>query len=249
LRREAFSIGGARPGAIDRAGLEVRFDLALDRLWMAYQPIVHAKTGNLYGLEALLRSDEPSMSNPQTLIDAATHLDCLPRLGRKIRALCAATLASRSEVLFVNLHPDDLLDSELISDESPLAQMASRVILEVTERAALSPSPLLAERLVRLRELGYQIAVDDIGAGYSGLASFAELAPEVVKIDMSLVRGVHVSTLKQRTISAICRLCRESGTLVVCEGVETGEERDCVVALGCDLLQGYLLGKPSRELP
>jgi EAL domain-containing protein (putative c-di-GMP-specific phosphodiesterase class I)/DNA-binding response OmpR family regulator len=249
LRREAFSIGGARPGAIDRAGLEVRFDLALDRLWMAYQPIVDAKSGNLYGLEALLRSEEPSMANPQALLEAATHIDCLPKLGRKIRALSAAALAPRSEVLFVNLHPDDLLDSELVADETPLAQMASRVILEVTERAALSPSPLLAERLARLRTLGYRIAVDDIGAGYSGLASFAELAPEVVKIDMSLVRGVHLSTLKQRTIAAICRLCRESGTLVVCEGVETGEERDCVVTLGCDLLQGYLLGKPTRDLP
>jgi DNA-binding NtrC family response regulator/EAL domain-containing protein (putative c-di-GMP-specific phosphodiesterase class I) len=249
LRREAFSIGGARPGAIDRAGLEVRFELALDRLWMAYQPIVDAKTGTLYGLEALVRSEEPSMANPQTMIEAATHIDCLPKLGRKIRALSAAALAPRSELLFVNLHPDDLLDSELVAEETPLAQIASRVILEVTERAACSPSPLLADRLSRLRALGYRIAVDDIGAGYSGLSSFAELAPEIVKIDMSLVRGVHLSRLKQRTIAAICRLCRESGTLVVCEGVETAEERDCVVSLGCDLLQGYLLGKPSRDLP
>jgi DNA-binding NtrC family response regulator/EAL domain-containing protein (putative c-di-GMP-specific phosphodiesterase class I) len=249
LRREAFSIGGARPGAIDRAGLEVRFDLALDKLWMAYQPIVDAKTGGLYGLEALLRSDEPSMPNPPALLGAATQIDALPRLGRKIRALAATDLTARSEVLFINLHPDDLLDAELVSAESPLAQMASRVILEVTERAALPTSPLFAERIARLRKLGYRLAVDDIGAGYSGLASFAELEPEVVKIDMSLVRGVHLSTLKQRTIAALCRLCRESGTLVVCEGVETAEERDCAVSLGCDLLQGYLFGKPTRELP
>jgi DNA-binding NtrC family response regulator/EAL domain-containing protein (putative c-di-GMP-specific phosphodiesterase class I) len=249
LRREAFSIGGTRPGAIDRAGLEVRFELALDNLWMAYQPIVDAKTGGLYGLEALLRSEEPSMASPQALIGAATQIDGLPKLGRKIRALSAAALASRREVLFVNLHPDDLLDAELVDADSPLAQMASRVILEVTERAALPTSPLLAERIARLRTLGYRLAVDDIGAGYSGLASFAELVPEVVKIDMSLVRGVHLSTLKQRTIAAISRLCRESGTLVVCEGVETAEERDCVVFLGCDLLQGYLFGKPTRELP
>jgi len=127
--------------------------------------------------------------------------------------------------------------------------IANRVILEVTERAALSPSQLLAERVARLRELGYRLAVDDIGAGYSGLTSFAELVPEVVKIDMSLVRGVHLSTLRQRTIAAICRLCRESGTLVVCEGVGSLEERDCVVSLGCDLLQGFLFGKPTRELP
>ena len=127
--------------------------------------------------------------------------------------------------------------------------MASRVILEVTERAALSPSPVLADRLTRLRKLGYRIAVDDIGAGYSGLASFAELAPEVVKIDMSLVRGVHLSSPKQRTIAAICRLCQNQGRSSCARASRPAEERDCVVSLGCDLLQGYLRGRPSGELP
>ena len=71
--------------------------------------------------------------------------------------------------------------------------------------------------------------------------------PEIVKIDMSLVRDVHKSVLKQRTIGALCRLCRDVGELVVGEGVETLEEREALVELGCDLLQGYLLGRPSRE--
>jgi EAL domain-containing protein (putative c-di-GMP-specific phosphodiesterase class I) len=127
--------------------------------------------------------------------------------------------------------------------------MASRVILEVTERATLPTSPLLADRIARLRKLGYRLAVDDIGAGYSGLTSFTELTPEIVKVDMSLVRNVHTSAAKQRTIGALCRLCHEVGTLVVAEGVETLDERDTLVNLGCDLLQGYLLGKPNRILP
>jgi EAL domain-containing protein (putative c-di-GMP-specific phosphodiesterase class I) len=73
--------------------------------------------------------------------------------------------------------------------------------------------------------------------------------PEVVKIDMSLVRDVHKSPLKQRTIGALCALCREVGTLVVGEGVETHDEREALIALGCDLLQGYVIARPSPELP
>jgi EAL domain-containing protein (putative c-di-GMP-specific phosphodiesterase class I) len=88
-----------------------------------------------------------------------------------------------------------------------------------------------------------------IGAGYSGLTSFTMLTPEVVKLDMSLVRDVHTSSVKQRTIGALCGLCHDVGALVVGEGVETVEERDTLLALGCDLLQGYLIGRPDRAVP
>jgi EAL domain-containing protein (putative c-di-GMP-specific phosphodiesterase class I) len=251
LRREAFNVNGAHGGVADRAGLEVRFDQALERMWMAFQPIVHARTGALFGMEALLRSSEPSIPTPPALLDAATQLGRLPVIGRKVRTLAAAAVAARTDdvALFVNLHPEDLQDIDLVDESAALTQVASRVILEVTERASLENSPKLAERIARLRELGFRIAVDDIGAGYSGLTSFTELAPEVVKIDMSIVRDVHKSALKQRTISALCRLCREVGTLVVGEGVETLEERDVLVELGCDLLQGYLIARPNRQPP
>jgi EAL domain-containing protein (putative c-di-GMP-specific phosphodiesterase class I) len=73
--------------------------------------------------------------------------------------------------------------------------------------------------------------------------------PEIVKIDMSLVRSIHTSTVKQRTVGALCTLCHEMGTFVVGEGVETEDERACLEALGCDLLQGYLIAKPSADLP
>jgi EAL domain-containing protein (putative c-di-GMP-specific phosphodiesterase class I) len=251
LRREAYNVSGSHAGAVDRAGLEVRFDQALDGIWMAFQPIVNASNGALFGVEALLRSSEPSFPNPGALLDAATELGQLPLLGRKVRALSSAAITSRNDevALFVNLHPEDLQDVDLVDVSSPLSMIAKRVILEVTERASLESSPKLSERIARLRQMGFRLAVDDIGAGYSGLTSFTELTPEVVKIDMSLVRDVHKSALKQRTIGALCRLCREVGTLVVGEGVETLEERDALVALGCDLLQGYLIARPKRELP
>jgi EAL domain-containing protein (putative c-di-GMP-specific phosphodiesterase class I)/CheY-like chemotaxis protein len=251
LRREAFSVSRTHAGVADRAGLEVRFEQAIEGLWMAFQPIVHARTGALFGVEALMRTDEPSLPTPQALLDAASLLGRLPVVGRKVRSLCGTIFSGRPDgiVLFVNLHPNDLHDFDLIDEEATLSRVASRVVLEVTERASLESSHELTERIGRLRQLGFRLAVDDIGAGYSGLTSFTELTPEVVKIDMSLVRNVHTSALKQRTIGALCRLCHEVGTLVVGEGVETLDERDTLVNLGCDLLQGYLIGKPERILP
>jgi len=246
LRREAFAVTGAPTGAADRVGLEVRFAQAIEGLWMALQPIFYAKTGALFGVESLMRSSEISMPSPQLLLDAATELGRLPQLGRRVRALSAAAVAARTDsMLFVNLHPHDLLDPDLIDEGVALTKIASRVVLEITERAALHITPELSARLARLRALGFRLAVDDIGAGYSGLTSFAELTPEIVKLDMALVRDVHRNPVKQRTIGALCRLCHEVGCQVVGEGVETLEEHECLVALGCDFLQGYLLGRPS----
>jgi EAL domain-containing protein (putative c-di-GMP-specific phosphodiesterase class I) len=234
---------------MDRAGMEVRFDQAVAGLSMVYQPIVEARSGALVGVEALMRSNEPSLPSPRAVLDAATQLGRLPQIGRRIRSLVAHQLAAWTDgtLLFVNLHPEDLMDVDLIADSSPLTRVASRVVLEITERASLVTSAALSERIARLRKLGFRIAIDDIGAGYSGLTSFTELSPEIVKIDMSLVRDVHLSALKQRTIAAICKLCHEVGCTVVAEGVETVDERECLTALGCDLLQGYLIARPSAS--
>jgi EAL domain-containing protein (putative c-di-GMP-specific phosphodiesterase class I) len=250
LRRNASSVSGTSAGPADRAGLEVRFEQAIEGLWMAFQPIAHSRTGALFGVEALMRTSEPSLPTPRALLDAAGRLGRLPVTGRKVRSLCGKLLAERSDglALFVNLHPDDLDDADLFDEAAALSRVASRVVLGVTERASLDVSQL-AERVSRLRQLGFRLAVDGIGAAYSGLASFTELAPDIVKIDSSLVRDVHASALKQRTIGALCRLCHEGGTLVVGEGVETLDERDTLVNLGCDLLQGDLIGRPNRILP
>jgi EAL domain-containing protein (putative c-di-GMP-specific phosphodiesterase class I) len=108
----------------------------------------------------------------------------------------------------------------------------------------------LAAKVETLRKLGYRIAVDDLGAGYAGLASFSQLEPEFVKLDMSLVRGVDASTRKQSIIRAMTTLCsRDLSIQVVSEGVETAGERDALVLEGGDLLQGYLFAKPARGFP
>jgi EAL domain-containing protein (putative c-di-GMP-specific phosphodiesterase class I) len=250
LRRHAVSAAGNYAGAADRAGLEVRFEQALGSLWIAFQPIFDAGNGTLFGVEALLRSNEPSLPSPVAVLAAASNLGRSIALGRRIRTLAADRVMGHHDLqLFVNLQPEDLTDGDLIADTASLSKIASRVILEVTERSALNTSAELSWRISRLRELGFRIAVDDIGAGYSGLTSFTDLMPEIVKIDMALVRGIHLSEVKQRTVRALCNLCHEVGCLVIGEGVETNEERECLAELGCDLLQGFLLGRPHADLP
>jgi EAL domain-containing protein (putative c-di-GMP-specific phosphodiesterase class I)/CheY-like chemotaxis protein len=252
LKRQALSLLGADGGWLgDRVALEARFTRALETLWIAFQPIVSWSTRRVFGFEALVRNSEPSLARPQELLDVSERLGRTQELSRTIRARIAAsaTPAPADTRFFVNLHACDLLDDELYSDEAPLTILARRVVLEVTERASLEHVRDLHQRAGALRRLGFQIAVDDLGAGYAGLTSFTQLEPEVVKLDMALVRGVDTLETKQRVIRSMVSLCAEMGIAVVAEGVETPSERDRLVELGCDLMQGYLFAKPAPGFP
>lgn len=250
-RRALALLGEADKQLGDRAALEERFARGLASLWMAMQPIVATNNRGVYGYEALVRTTEPTLPHPGAFFDAAERLGRLHDLGRAIRAAVARVGASApgSSLLFVNLHPRDLLDDDLFDPAAPLTAMAHRVVLEITERASLDEIRDARQRVARLRALGFQIAVDDLGAGYAGLTSFTLFEPQVVKLDMSLVRDVNNARIKRELIHSMTTLCHELGMLVVAEGVETREERDTLVDLGCDLLQGYLLARPGAPFP
>lgn len=232
----------------DRLGLEAVFESALGSLWPAFQPIYTAQ-GELFGHEALLRSDEPSLPHPGAVLDAAERLDELPRLFRTMRdRTCEAFDAGGHDwVLFLNLHPMDLNDLGLLDPKSLVYRSAKHIVLEITERATLDRVVDVRGRIERLRQAGYRIAIDDLGAGYAGLTSFAALEPEFVKFDMDLVRGIDKSPVRQRLMRVMSDLCHDMGMRVVAEGIETPQERQTVIEMGCDLLQGYLLGRPARE--
>jgi EAL domain-containing protein (putative c-di-GMP-specific phosphodiesterase class I)/CheY-like chemotaxis protein len=250
VRRQAAD---AIPGKLigDRAGLDSRYALAVEKLWIAMQPILSWRRRSVYAYESLLRTDEPTLRSPVDFIEVAERLGCTAELGRTIRRKIAAQIADAPAAaqIFVNLHPTDLVDDELCSAQGALAPFASRVVLEVTERAALEQVRGLNVAVVRLRELGYRLALDDLGAGYAGLSSFALLEPEIVKVDMSLVRGIHKSPVKQKLFRSFTTLCRDIDTDIIAEGVEVPEERDCLAELGGDLFQGYLFARPGRGFP
>jgi len=248
LREQALRATQRPAQASDRAGLEAGFESALDLLWMAFQPIVSWKEHNVFAYEALVRSSEPSLPHPGALFDAAERLGKLHELGRKIRqrVVEASPELPENVLLFVNLHPRDLLDEELYEPSAPLSTMANRVVLEITERAPLDDMGDLRSRLQALRDLGFRFALDDLGTGYAGLSGFTVLDPWVVKLDISLVRDVHLEATKLSVIKAMVNLCRDLRITVISEGIESPEERDALVDVGCDLLQGFLFAKPVK---
>jgi EAL domain-containing protein (putative c-di-GMP-specific phosphodiesterase class I) len=251
-RRQALDLAGGLERLVgDHAGLVQSFERALDALWIAYQPIVARASGRVFAYEALVRSREPALPHPGALLDAAERLDRLESLGRAIRRRAIEPMAQLPDdaLLFVNLHPRDLLDEALLDGDGAFAAVAGRVVLEITERAALDDLAVVRERIDRLRAIGFRIAIDDLGAGHASLNSFALLEPDVVKLDMALVRELHRAPTKQKLVRTMIAMCSELGITLIAEGIETIDERDCLAALGCDLMQGYLFARPGPAFP
>ncbi len=238
----------------DRAALEVRFRRALDQLFMVYQPIVSWSRRRVIGYEALVRSAEATLPHPGALFDAAGRLERTDELSRRIRHLSPQPFATvrphqdgQFPLLFLNVHVTDIESEDFI--DGPLASMAPFIALEITERAALDSIDRVASRVSELRARGYRVAIDDLGAGYAGLSSFALLEPHIVKIDISLVRHIHRAPTKQRLVAGLADACADLGVWLIAEGVETVEERDTLVRLGCDLFQGFLFARPAKDFP
>lgn len=251
IQRQAAALAEIpQVGLPDRAALEARFNTALDRLWMAYQPIVSWSQTRVFAYEALVRSGEETLASPAALFETAELLGRTAELGRTIRSR-VGEIAEQTDgsLLFVNLNPVDLNDDDLYSEDAVLRPYAHRVVFEITERSQLAHISGLSSRIAKLRKKGYRIAIDDLGAGYSSLTSFVHLEPDFVKIDMSLVRGVDSSMLKRRLVRGLFQICSgDLGIQVICEGVETEAERETLCEDGIDLLQGYYFAKPERIL-
>jgi len=246
-RKSQEEIGRPAHGAADRAGLETVVDAAIASLRIAWQPIVSWSRRRVVGYEALMRS---TMLRPEALLDAAARAGRATELARALRDTVARSGGvSPVSDLYVNLNPHELLDDTLYDPSAALTAIAHRVVLEVNERASLEAIPELRQRLERLRKLGFRIALDDLGSGYAGLASFALLEPEMVKIDIALVRDVHRSATRRTLIASILAACRDLRCTPIAEGVELPAERDALADLGCELFQGFLFARPGFAFP
>lgn len=228
--------------------LNQRLDAALAEQWMAYQPIVAWAEQAPHAYEALLRTTAAGVRGPPEVLSLAEKTNRLFELGRHTRALVARDIRSLApEVLvFVNLHPVDLEDPELYSADAPLSAHASRVVLELTERASVAHDETLDRHIKALHALGYRIAVDDLGEGYAGLTTLARVHPEYVKLDGSLVRGLQQSRANRAVISGVMTMAEQLNMRVIAEAIETPEELAALRALGVEYLQGYLFAKPAR---
>jgi len=238
----------AQPHGDARAEADVALDEALEGLWMAYQPIVSVG-GTPFAYEALLRTTNQVLPTPDAVLSAAESVGRVADVGRRVRRRVAREMCSSNATVFVNIHPVELLDDDLIGGESPLTPHAQRIVLEITERASIGDIPELRDRVARLRRAGYRIALDDLGAGYASLGCFSQIELDFAKIDQTLVRGVHRDRTKARLISGLLEMCSDLGVVVIAEGVETSEEHAALVDLGCEVLQGYRFGRPVAGLP
>ena len=251
VRRERKILADREREERENQTLREQLGHALDKMWMAFQPIVSWSTKSVVAYEALMRTTEATLHDPTQILAVAERLGEGHTLGHRTRGLIAEVMAQHPELpgVFINLHVLDLLDEQLYAPDSPLLTFASRIHFEITERMAIEQVPDTHQRIERLRKLGYKIAVDDLGEGYSGLNSVAALEPDAVKLDMSLIRGIEKTPTKRHMVRALASFCRAMGTPFVAEGVETQAELDALLELGADWLQGFLFARPDYPLP
>jgi diguanylate cyclase (GGDEF)-like protein len=234
-------------------GLEAQQLLALDHaiqkhaFHFHFQPIVRAQSGEVFAYEGLCRPQDPAFPDPLALIHTAERAGRIGDLGRVLRAGVVASLPQLAPplLLFVNLHPHELYDPRLAEVEPFMRPWTRRVVLEVTETAAIADYGRVNEILSKLKAQGFRIALDDLGSGYSGLNALALLAPDFVKLDIGLLQGISAPGRHARLLRHILDYANGEGVQVIAEGVETEGQREAVTRLGTPLLQGYFFGKPS----
>ena len=224
---------------------QVRFERALDTMWLVFQPIVSLVTPNASTIayEALCRTSETDLVDPRELLRLATSLGQVSTMTRVVRERAAEVLRRRLDItLFINVDVEELLGP--LEGEDPIGEFAHRVVLEVTERSPISRLSEVRVQASALRERGYRFALDDLGGGYAGLSSLALIEPEFVKIDRALVRGLDKEPVRRKIIASLVGLCRQLRIACIAGGVETEAERDALLELHCELMQGYLFGRP-----
>lgn len=221
-----------------------------------YQPIVDLQTGKIFAYEALTRGPEASaMESPLMLFGVAdkTNLSFeLDRLCRR-KALLNVRGLTQDQKLFVNTFPNTMHDPEFRGE--PLDQLlkstglaGTNIVFEVTERVAIENYDLFQREQNYFSSLGFGLAVDDIGAGYGSLEAIANLRPQFVKVDISIIRDIHKNPVKQELLKAISDISRKINAKVLVEGIEKQEELQVVREHNVDLAQGFLLGRPQPRL-
>lgn len=228
---------------------DLRTSLRERGVYIDYHPIVVADTMEIFGYEALARGQLRSLRSPEVMFDVADQADLVWELSRLCRSRALEGLDGRlgpDQLLFVNVDPHDFDDPAF--NEREVAE-PHRVVIEITERTAIKDYPKFRERLRAFREAGFRFAVDDAGSGYAGLGSIANLEPDFIKLDISLINAIDTNFIKQNLVETMVRFANDHGAMVIAEGVERAEEFNTVRDLGVHLVQGFYLHHPSQKPP
>lgn len=234
---------------------DLRHALERGELKLHYQPKIDARLGQLQGVEALLRWQHPTrgMVGPNVFIPIAERFGLINGLGnwvieescRQIRAWADQGISMN---VAINLSVHQLRTEELVQRiESALARyqvMPSQLLCEITESVAMEDIESTQRAFERLSRIGVYLSIDDFGTGYSSLSYLRRLPARQLKIDRSFVADIEVRPDARAIVGAVIQLAHQLGLRVVAEGVETEGQRDILLALQCDELQGYLLARP-----
>ncbi|WP_299813120.1 EAL domain-containing protein [uncultured Jannaschia sp.] len=239
--REQLERDGDRSAALRRT-TGMLAEAAYD---MLFQPIYRLGDGHLASFEALCRFRSESYRSPDIWFADARRAGLQVELEMAvIRAAVRALPDLPAGVrLAVNASPDTVAEGDLL----PIfrAAGADRMTLEITEHEQTTRIDHLSRAVAALRDEGVRIAIDDVGAGYAGLHQILQLKPNVLKLDMSLVRDVHSDPARRALASALVRFAGETGAHVVAEGIEHAQEWHALRRLGVDYGQGWLMGRPG----
>ncbi len=259
VRLERLLYRGIREAANAAKGVEqrerarkvdaLRTSLRDRAVYVDYHPIVVADTREVFGYEALARGKMRALRSPEVMFEVAAEADLLWELSRLCRSRAIEGMADRlgpNELLFLNVDPQDFADPAFNGDFEREVRDPSRVVIEITERTAIKDYPKFRERLTALRQLGYRFAVDDAGSGHAGLGSIANLEPDFIKLDMSLITCIDTNFIKQNLVETMVRFANDQKAMVIAEGVERVEEFETVKSLGVHLVQGFYLHRPER---
>jgi EAL domain-containing protein (putative c-di-GMP-specific phosphodiesterase class I) len=224
-----------------------RFEQAIS---MAFQPIVHAD-GRVFAHEALVRGpngEGAGMILGQVTDENRYNFDqkCRVRAIQQYKALGAPAILSINFLPNAVYEPKNCIRQTIAAATRCNLDIRS-IMFEITEQEKITDIGHLNNIFREYKSIGFKTAIDDFGAGYSGLNLLSMLQPDVLKLDMGLVRDLDTSRPKQAIVRGIMAVCDDLGIAVVGEGVETADERDALFDFGVTLMQGYLFARPMFE--
>ncbi|MHB1167678.1 MAG: EAL domain-containing protein [Longimicrobiales bacterium] len=249
IREAAQAARGAEQWERTRKVSGLKSTIRDGAVFIEYHPIIVSETEEVYGFEALARGMRRELRSPEILFEVAEEANLVWELSRLLRRRAIEGIMDElkeGQFLFLNIDPHDFDDPAFRNlDPADLGiDDPSRVVLEITERTAIKDYPRFQEYLKSFRDRGFRFAVDDAGSGYAGLGSIANLAPDYIKLDISLISNIDTNFLKQNLVETLVQFANTHGAKVVAEGVERREEFETVKQLGVHLTQGFLFHKP-----
>ena len=236
------------PKDCEECGSGARLDFGFE---YAYQPIVDVQRRTIYAHEALVRG--PSGESAASVL-AQVNDNNRYRFDQacRVKAIKGASALGMTENLSINFLPNAIYKPELCIRTTLAAANAhgfplERIIFEVTEGERVEDGPWFAEILREYQRCGFKTAIDDFGAGYAGLSLLADFQPDLIKLDMGLVRSLDTDKARRSIVGHLVRMCAEMHIQVIAEGVETTGERDALRDAGISLMQGYLFARPAFQ--